>query len=320
MANGFPAAAGKRNLWAFLHWLYDQGFGNGGLGLFSNLPGQSWYVDTVNGDDTSDGKSWETAFATMAQAFTKIASSDRIFVRGNVREQISTPVNIFDVTVIGVGNTPRNSDAVTGYFAQTSATWRGPASPAAATPLLIVRQQGWAFVNILFNAPTDAAAVQLLRNADSGADERDASHATFQGCRFTGGNTGIQDNGGCYNVHVYDCFFNNITDGTGRAIHCSSTAVANPLSWHIKNCRFMNNDNHVVAAASAWVIEDSVFSAVSVTSKIDFTGGVATNTVVRNALGGTYSIAGGYTAAGAGDEWGGNFNSIAGGVTAADPA
>lgn len=120
---------------------------------------------------------------------------------------------------------------------------------------------------------------------------------------------------------IEDCEFANITDSTGRAIYCSSTAVANPLRWKIRNSRFIDNDNHIVAAASKWMVgPNNVFSADNVTAKINFTGGVAGNFVFANALGGTYSNAGGYTAAGAADEWGGNWNSISGGVTAADPA
>jgi hypothetical protein len=314
-----PNSPASSNLWSFLNYL----FANQNNLLVGGFPGNTWYVDTVNGNSSDcDGNTWGTAYATVAQALasSKLQSGDRIFLRGNIREQVTTPVNIFDVSFIGVPINPRNSDAVSGYFAQTSTTWRPPASPTAATPLCKVIQQGWTFENILFGpGVTDAASVQLFRNAAAGNLERDASHATFRNCRFTGGNTGIEDVGGCFNVQVVNCLFNNITDGTGRAIYCSSTAVALPLSWNIVGCRFINNDNHIVAAASAWTIRFCEFSAVSVTAKINFTGGAAPNSVFMNQLGGTYSIAGGYTSV-ATDEWSGNFNILAGGVTAALPA
>lgn len=314
MGFGYPNRR-FNNLWAYLHYLFDNQ-----NNLLNGFPGNTYYVDTVNGNQfTTDGTTWGTAFGTMAQAFAVIASGDRIYFRGNVKEQLTAPAQVFDVTIIGCGNVPRNSDAVTGFLAQTSATWRGPASPTAATPLVSLKRQGWSFQNILFNAPTDAAAVKLNRNALSDASEQDSSHASFIGCRFTGGNTGIEDAGGCYNVQVLNCMFNNITDGTGRAIYCSSTAVALPLSWNIDGCRFINNDNHIVAAASAWTVRNSEFSAVSVTLKIDFTGGAAPNSVFANQLGGTYSIAGGYKSV-ATDEWAGNYNILTGGVTAALPA
>ena len=40
----------------------------------------------------------------------------------------------------------------------------------------------------------------------------------------------------------------------------------------------------------------------------------------KNYLSGTFSSAGGYTVANANDEWAGNFNTLAGGITVADPA
>ncbi len=314
---GFPSSSPTRGgLWGYLHYLFDNH--NNILGGF---PGNTWYVDTVNGNtSTTDGNTWGKSFATMSQAFNKLSSGDRIYFRGNVKEQLTTPVNIFDVQVIGVGNIPRNSDAVTGYFAQTSATWRAPASPAAATPLCKVLQQGWSFQNILFNGPSDAAAVRLFRDNGSDPNERDASHASFYGCRFDGGTIGIE----CievFNVRVEKCEFYRITAGTGYAIKSNAgSGVALPLNWQIEHCVFVGNDNHIVAAASAWLIKNCVFSAVSVTSKIDLTGGQSPNSIINNQLGGTYSIAGGYTASGATDEWSGNFNSLAGGVTAANPA
>lgn len=283
-----------------------------------DTPGNSWFVDTDYGSNR-DGKNWAGAFQTMAQAIAVAKSSDKIYFRGNVREQITPAINLFDVSIIGCGNRPRNSDAVTGYMSKTGATWKAPASPAATTPLIAVRNQGWKFVNILFNAPTDAAAVKLVRDAVADPNEQDASHAQFLGCRFVGGSIGIQDAGGHYNVLVDDCEFFNITDGTGYAINCSSTAVAAPLNWHIRNSRFRANDNHIVAAASGWYVYDNIFGPVTGTVyKIDFTGGVATNIVTDNFFSGTYSIAGGYKGAGAGDEWYGNWASTS--PTVSDPA
>jgi hypothetical protein len=279
------------------------------------------FVDPLAGG-SRDGTDWENAFTTMAAAFNAVKSGDVIYFVGNIREQITAPNLVFDVSVIGACNRPRNADAVTGALSQRSATWRGPATPATTTPLLILRHQGWRLQNILFNGTDDAPAVKLQRNALSGADEDDASHAMFLGCRFTGGNTAIQDAGGHFNVLVDDCFFFLVTDGTGRAIHCSSTAVALPLAWEIRNSRFMSNDNHIIAAASRWVIHDNFFGAEGVTTKIDLNGGLAGNIITRNYLGGTYSISGGYRGAGAADEWAGNYNPVTAGqgITEADPA
>lgn len=280
-------------------------------------PGNSWFVDTDYGSNRN-GQSWAGAFQTMAQAFAVMHSSDKVYFRGNVREQLETPKNIFDISIVGCGNRPRNSDAVTGYMSKTSATWRGPASPAATTPLCKVNNQGWSFRNILFNGPTDAAAVQLDRDGASDPDEEDASHASFYGCRFDGGTIGLE----CievFNVLVDDCHFVRITAGTGYAIKSTAGAgVALPLNWEIRNSRFAQNDNHIVATASGWHIHDNIFDDQNVTSKIDLNGGTATNVITRNHLGGTYSIAGGYRGAGAGDSWYGNWSSTS--PTVSDPA
>lgn len=296
-------------------------YSSGGLITARPKRGRVWYVDPTANNGGGGGDSWDEALVTMAAAVAQVQSGDTIYFIGNIREQVVAPDNIFDVSIIGCGNTPRNSDLVaTGYGprSQTSATWKAPASPVALTPLMEVRHQGWTFENILFNAPTDAADVKLVRNALTGASEDDASHASFYGCRFVGGNTGIEDSGGCYNVTVESCEFFNITDGTGRAIYCSSVAVANPLYWKIINNRFLDNDNHIVAAASKWLVKWNVLSSANVTAKINFTGGVAGNLVTMNTLGGTYSIAGGYTGAGGADEWYGNWSSTS--PTVSDPA
>lgn len=278
-----------------------------------------WYVNPGAGDGGGDGSDWDNAFTTMQAALNTAQSGDTICFIGNVREQCTPPINLFDITIIGCGNRPRNSDAVTGYYAKTSATWRGPASPTATTPLITVRNQGWRFQNILFNAPTDAAAVKLVRDAVADPNEQDASHAAFFGCRFVGGNMGIQDAGGCYNILIDDCEFFNITDGTAYAITNTSTAVANPLNWTVRNSRFRANDNHIVSPASGWYLYGNIFGPVTGTVyKIDFNNGVATNIITDNFLSGTYSIAGGYRGAGAGDEWYGNWASTS--PTVSDPA
>jgi hypothetical protein len=283
--------------------------------------GGIWFVDPTAAG-SQDGSDWDNAYLTMAAALASVKSGDTIYFVGNIREQLLAPNLVFDVSIVGASNRPRNADAVPGALSQRAATWRGPASPAATTPLLTLRHQGWTLSNFLMNAPADAAAVKLQRNALSGADEDDASHASFLGIRFAGGNTGIEDAGGHFNVLVDDCFFWLVTDATGRAIWTSSIAVALPLAWEIRNSRFLSNDNHIIAPASRWVIHDNYFGAEGVTTKIDLNGGLAGNIITRNYLGGTYSISGGYRGAGAADEWAGNYNPVTAGqgITEADPA
>jgi hypothetical protein len=282
--------------------------------------GNYWFVDTVNGADGNHGKSPTKPFSTMNAALNHVQTSDVIFVRGDIREELTGSNLVFDVTIIGYGNRPHHADVPgTGYH-PGAAVWRPPATPTAATPLLTVRGRGWKFINLLFDCPVDAAAVVLSRNASSGTDEYDASHAQFIGCRFDSGLQGIENSGGVFNVLIEDCNFYRMTTG-GAGIICSSTAVAVPLNWVVRNNYFMNNDAHILSSASYWTIQGNTFGAFT-TEALDLIHNTAQgdhNTVWANALAGTYSIVGGYTPS-ATDEWGGNFNSITGGVTAANPA
>lgn len=283
--------------------------------------GRHFWVHGNLGFDGYDGRNPGQPLLTMAQAFSLITSGDVIHVIGNIREQIATPVGVFDVTIIGESNSPRNADAHTGNNGYSGVTWKGPAAPAAATPLLIVKQQGWRFINILFNPPADAAAVQLFRDGGAGDLERDASHATFYGCRFDGGLQAIEQSGGCAFVRVYDCLFRG---HTGPAFKDTAGAgIGTLLCWDICGCRFQDNKSHIVLALSGSVIRHCSIGKFNVGGGgfgIDLNNGPTDNMIFANALWGTYSIAGGYRKATAGDSWGGNYNVIAGGVTAAVPA
>lgn len=277
-------------------------------------PGATYYVNTVSGSDSYGGGSWGQAKATMAAALALCASGDTIYLVGRVSEHCTTPVNVFDVSIIGMSQKPRHADA-SPAGGNKSAQWQPPAG--AATPLLKIIQQGWRVENILFDAPAAAAAIQLFRDGGAGDAERDASHATIKGCRFVGGATGIEDSGGCGHVLVEDNDFNDLTHGIKNV---TGAGIGQPLfRWTIRNNRFRSNTNHIVAAGEEAHIIDNVFGTFT-TMSIDLNGGTGQNVIARNALAGTYSIVGGYRKAAADDEWGGNFNSISGGVTAAVPA
>jgi hypothetical protein len=279
------------------------------MGNMANPFGRVLFVDGNRGSDGNRGTEQGRAYATMAKAMTAVASGDTIYLRGNVTENITAPAGVFDVTIIGAGNRPRHADAHTGNNGYSGATWK---ALVTSDPLLILRQQGWRLENILFACPTTDAALDFIRDAASGDSERDSSHATVRGCRFAGGQDGIRITGteNVFNVLVEDCMFH---DQTGTSI-VSSGGFAH--RWQIRNNEFVANANHIDVGFTQAVIRDNNFGKFT-TKAIDLTGG-ANNVVTRNHLSGTYSIVGGYTA-GTNDEWGGNFNSLSGGVTAADP-
>lgn len=278
--------------------------------LSAGVYGKQYYVDTFGGGTDADGLSWANALSTMGAALTLAQTGDTIFFRGDVREQLVGSNLKFDITIVGVGSL-HYPDLPSVGSNPGSSTWRNPASPTAATPLIEVRGRGWNFVNINFAGITDAAQVQLHRNALSGASEFDPSHASFIGCRFQDGKYAIQDVGGCYHVTVDSCSFKAFTTA---AIANTSTAVANPLNWTIKNCQFpsnvssFGNATHVDSPLNCAVIKDNVFGTVTSTGLyIDLTGGNG-NVVTVNTLAGAYDTSD--YVAGTGDVWYHNYCAV----------
>lgn len=302
---------------------YSAGFREGvmirGKALYDGGYGRVWYVDAKVGADGNSGKRRDRPFLTMSKAFTSVDSGDTIVFRGKVREELSSPAGVFDITVIGAANQPRHADdhseSSSPGRGSSSATWTTPASPTAATPLCIVRQQGWRFIDILFDGPSDAAAVQLFRDGGSGDDERDASHAHFVGCKFVAGQNHIEFKGGLSQcVLEANLFFGATADSLLETV---GAGIGTNNYFRILGNHFHNNASHIDVGLNYATIAHNTFGNAS-GDKVDLRTG-SENMVWGNALYGTYSNAGGYYA-GTNDEWGGNWNSLSGGVTAADPA
>jgi hypothetical protein len=231
--------------------------------------GAVYYVDANLGSDSYDGRSWGTAFLTMAAAFAVLDSGDTIVFRGKIREQLTAPAQIFDVTIIGAGNRPRHADDTPDGGQEAANTWTTPASPTAATPLLKLQQQGWRVVNVLFAGPSDAACVQLHRTADSGDDEKDASHAEFINCRFASGQDGISDTGGCFNVVVRNCKFGAVT---AFCILGVGNIGVGQLEWTIVDNEFLEFTNGIKIAGFRCRVQNNLFTD----------GGTPNTTVVCN--------------------------------------
>lgn len=290
----------------------------GGLSLSMNGRRHYW-VDGIYGNNGDEGLSPNKPLKTMARAFALIKSGDVIHVNGNITEQLNTPAGVFDVMVIGEGTRPRHSDAHTSTSLESrggrsGATWKPPASPAATTPLLKIRQQGWIISNILFQPHTDKAAIEFVRDAAAGDSERDSSHSAIIGCRFAGGLDGILFSG---TEHVFDILIrgNIFNDQTGTSIKGGDFCYR----ALIEHNTFGQNANHIVLAATQSYIQNNMFGSFT-TMSIDLNGGAGLNVVTKNYLSGTYSIGGGYRKSNANDEWAGNWNTLTGGITIADPA
>jgi len=287
--------------------------------------GQDWFVDPnadvfVPKKAAGTGKSDDRPFSTLAEALAACNTSDRIFIHGNIREEGLICSNLkFDVHVIGVGGT-HHPDQPSSAYHPGAACIRPPASPTAATDLLEVRGRGWEFHNILFDAPVDAAAVKLVRNASSGTSEYDGGHARFRGCRFESGLVGIENDGGAAFVRVKDCQFYRMSGSGAAGIKCTSTSVAVPLNWRIEDSDWHNNASHILSSMSYSTIRRNIFGRFTATLSVDVYDQPSAsqgeyNVITENYLTGTYDP----TAypAGSNNEWAGNQNVA--GVTTADP-
>lgn len=298
--------------------------------------GTDWFVSTFNnintltaglslGNDSNSGKSWDRPLLTMGEALDRAKTHDRIFFVGKITEELVGSNLKFDISIIGCGGThhadqPGTAPALYDYG---SAVWAPPSSPTATTPLIEVRGRGWKFYNILFDVPVDDAAIKLVRNASSGTSEYDSSHAVVYGCRFTDGDIAIENSGGAGFVRVERCQFQRLNATSSSAgIKCTSTSVAVPLNWVIRENEFHNNSSHILSSMSYSTIRGNTFGIFSQTLSIDIDDQPSANQGTGNVIWGNY-LSGTYGATayppGTGNEWAGNFNSLSGGVTAADP-
>ena len=221
------------------------------------IVGTTYFVDATNGLDANSGKHWSSAFLTMSKAFTSVASGDRIFFTGKVREQLTAPSQIFDVEVVGIGTRPRHADATPSGGETATAQWTTPASGATTAPLVKVQQQGWTFKNILFAGPTDHACIQLNRDAGSGNSERDASHLSVVGCRFASGYDGISDTGGCVDVLVRHNRFELLTN---YCILGVGNIGVGQSDWEIVDNTFDDFDNGIKIAGFGCRIQNNTFT------------------------------------------------------------
>lgn len=270
--------------------------------LAYSLPVDPLFVDP-GVSSSGNGLSWENAYKTMTEALAAVQTGGVIYFRGDVREECVGSNLVFDVTIRGTGFLHHPDLPATGYD-PGGAMWRPPASPTTATALLEVRGRGWKFENFSVDAPVDAPAFKLVRNALSGVSEYDASHAKFVGVRGMAGQNFIADVGGCYNVTVDGC---ELSQFSAAAIINTSTSVANPLNWKIINNIFpadtsdFGNVTHIDSPLNSGIIAGNIFGKVRSTAKyIDLTGG-NNNIVTGNVLGGEYDTSN--YVSGTGDEW-----------------
>lgn len=253
------------------------------------------------------GPSGSFTFDTFTNLAPHLRSRDIVLLSGVLREQAVCPVGVFDVTVVGAANRPRQATSG-GVPTGGGASWLSPTTPVAATPLIQVIEQGWTFQNIQF-APVAAAACIRFRRRET-ATIPDASHGRVLGCYFsTGGAAGIGiDVTECKRIEVADCDFEALGTGYGITNTADGGVAQNNYHW-IHNNRFQRgNTNDIKVASNDALYENNVFyglQGVEGGLRISLSGG-ARNRVINNYFSDAtaqYSVAGGYVSGAATDRW-----------------
>lgn len=240
-----------------------------GTAYASDSAGPTLFVNSANGQDYYSGLTPAEPLATIGAAFDKLeawnegvpgsSSNATIYIAGDFREQLTTPLGVYGVRIIGLANgNGRNTTANGVVLPGNGVQWRSPASPVADTPLLTVREQGWEFHNFFMYPSASQVAIRLRR--EETASYPDASHAKFVNMRFFGADAlgtaagqAIDDYGGQYNVSVQGCQFVNLE----YAIYASNVSIATPLMWHVGDLVpniFQLNKRDVYTNASGWVV------------------------------------------------------------------
>ena len=252
------------------------------------------------------------AFETFSDLSPSLKNRDTIILGGVLREQVTAPLYIHDVTIIGAQNIARQATSG-GVPTGGGATWMSPTAVNNALPLLRLNSQGWRLEDIYFNnAATGAPCVSLFRDAGSGVLESDASHASIVNCKFTGGDDGIQDSGGCNHVSIVGCEFANFAAAGAIAMSAVVGAGQGTLqNWQIIDNVYLNNVNHIIMGLTNANIYGNTFSwkgqTITTTLQISLTGGQH-NSIWENKFGMLTTTAGMTTmfAVGTEDSWGPN--------------
>jgi hypothetical protein len=242
----------------------------GGYGSFNNV----WYILPQGGGGTL-GNPKRNVFETFADLSPNLRSRDLILLGGVLREQAIAPLGVFDVTIMGANNQPRQATNA-GVPTGGGASWLAPTSPVATTPLIELREQGWTIEGIQMAAHTDDACIKL--HCEETATYPDASHFTLRGCYLSGGLIGLEDYGGASHLLIEDNFFADMAGAGGGAIVVTNQGIRIPQRWVVRNNRIAPCVNGIIGAFVDCAIINNVISK-STTATMNLASG---NTGLRN--------------------------------------
>ncbi|KKK74976.1 hypothetical protein LCGC14_2878370 [marine sediment metagenome] len=284
---------------------------NNGNEIFQYPFGTNYYVDSINGSATATGLSWATAFSTISLAMTAAAALGASAVRrggvsiyvapGGYTEDIVTPLNAVCPfgELVAVNPTPGRS---------FGAAWLSPST--ADTPILTVQARGWRISGFEFD-PNSGGAV-VIGGATAG---NNGAGTLIENCLFNGGGVALfgidfqSDIAGNPLCTIRHNTFYDFNPGTTAAcIKCSASGIDQPTLAIVEDNLFEGSDNYIDMNPRGFkssIIRGNTFLAATADEKFDNTGG-SNCQVYGNAMGGAYTLVGGYVA-GSGDDWSGNM-------------
>ena len=312
---GFERTSVKRG-WHFNQATQQLEAYNNGNEIFQYPFGTNYYVDGTNGASTNNGLSWAQAFTTIQAAFdaaTTLATRGgvKIFVApGGYAEDLTTPLNSATPfgELIAVNPTPVRS---------FGAVWLSPAT--ASTPILTVQARGWRISGFEFDPNAGGAIV--IGGTTAG---NNAAGTVIEDCLFNGGSVALfgidwQSNisGNPLCVVRNNTFYAFDPGTTAACLKCSASGIDQPGLAIIEGNQFSGSDNYIDMNPRGFkssIIRYNTFFAADADEKFDNTGG-SNCQVYGNAMGGAYTLVGGYVA-GSGDDWSGNMAEAVSGESA----
>ena len=291
------------------------------LNLATTVPGDVYFVHSTNGGDSNDGKTWATAFATIAVAVAAASAGDTIMMFGSFNEAVTCATA--NITFVGAGNNPK------------SCQWT---APTVAASFCLTPTANYISVENIYFRPV----VYVTSGVPSAIRLSGSNWFTVKNCRFQGrvGSYAAIYSPVCDsdNVHILNNEFYYMNTATnGIAISGVEAGGLSYSGWKISDNEFQSCLQGIDINGRACTITDNVLMEYGInpagaiaqlmTTGIDLSGtSSGGNCVTRNQLPGDYSTAR-FVAGASGDAWVGNFCDDVGetevadnGISVANPA
>ena len=229
-----------------------------------------WIVDGTYGDDTKDGLSRATAFATIQKAIDSASSWDIILVVPKAIPLTATDPTDYAETLIIPATKPGLS--IIGYNTGLAQGGMPQIKKGSGTvALLTIRAPGCLISGLGFNGGGSTGGGILLD--DDGGVTKTAFGTTIDGCHFK------------------NCKGSSATDGrTGGAIQAAMSGTGSPWQCRITGNRFYKNVCDIVLLGAGagvqiqdWVIANNIFSDPAASVDVNlWLGGNGINGLVLN--------------------------------------